>query len=332
MPRYRQQRCSSIFLIVFMACFPSLANAAERPTQINVAYFKQWPAPVQFAQSKQTFDRVLGLKVNWLPYYSGQQMTAALAAGEVQIAYSIGHVPFLVGVNAGLELSIVGVAVSYPDNDKCILRADAGISRDNASSLHGKRIAVRLGSVSHFRLLKVLTHLGVDQSKLKIVPVRDAHAAQQALQRGDVVMACAHGASLRSMAELGKPLLSGAELEAIGLRLFDVIAVATSFAQQYPDIIKAFLQVTDAANQQWSLNPDSMRKSIARTAEMDRGSANHVLSQFHFPLAEEQKTDAWMGAGVSAYSAELARFFVSRGQLDKSLDSYDRFVTTRFLP
>jgi ABC-type taurine transport system substrate-binding protein len=46
----------------------------------------------------------------------------------------------------------------------------------------------------------------------------------------------------------------------------------------------------------------------------------------------EQKSGAWMGGSVSAYSADIARFFVSRGQFDKSLDSYDRFVITRFLP
>jgi ABC-type taurine transport system substrate-binding protein len=39
-----------------------------------------------------------------------------------------------------------------------------------------------------------------------------------------------------------------------------------------------------------------------------------------------------MGASVSTYSVDIASFFVSRGQLDKSLDSYERFVTTRFLP
>jgi len=35
---------------------------------------------------------------------------------------------------------------------------------------------------------------------------------------------------------------------------------------------------------------------------------------------------------VSSYSGEIARFFVAQGQLERSLDSYDRFVTSRFLP
>jgi ABC-type taurine transport system substrate-binding protein len=80
------------------------------------------------------------------------------------------------------------------------------------------------------------------------------------------------------------------------------------------------------------MNPEPMRKLIACTADMDRNSANEALSGFHFPLASEQKTVAWMGDSGSAYSVDIARFFVSRNQLEKSPDSFDSFVTTRFLP
>ena len=129
-----------------------------------------------------------------------------------------------------------------------------------------------------------------------------------------------------------EPRLGGVEQQAPGLMMFDVIAVATEFSEQYPDIVDAFMEVTEAANRQWSVNPDPMLKLISRTAEMDRNSANIALRGFRFPLAVEQKTDAWMGASVPSYSVDIERFFVSRGQLDKSLDSYDRFVTTHFFP
>lgn len=326
------QACAVALLALYAACFSSVAFAGERPAQIEVAYFQQWPAPVQFAQAQQTFDRVLGLQVNWRPFRSGRQMAAALASGDVQIAYSLGHVPFLVGVNAGSDMTMVGVAVSYPDDDNCILRADAGIDRANAAALAGQKVAVRIGSVSHFRLLGVLKHLGVDTARVTLVPVRDGDEALQALQRGEVVMACAYGASLRSMSALGKPLMTGAEQEALGLPLFDVIAVSPAFAQQHADIVSGFVEVADAANRQWRQNPQSMRRLIARTADMDRASADAALARFFFPLAEAQKSAQWMGGRVASYSVELARFFVAHGQLERSLDSYDRFIDTRFLP
>ena len=334
MQDFRLIHSAAVFFLVFCTSLisPFAASAGDKPAEVNVAYFQQWPSPVQFTQAQKTFDFVLGMKVNWVPFRSGNEMVAALAAGEVQIAYSLGQVPFLVAVSSGLDLSMIGVAVSYPDDDNCILRADAGIDRDNAQQLEGQKVALRPGSVSHFRFLKVLAHLGVDHSRVEILPLADGPSMLQALKKGDAVMACASGSALRNMSALGKPLLSGAEQQALGLMLFDVIAVATEFTEQQPETIAAFMEVTEAANRQWRLNPDPMRRLIAGTADMDRNSANETLGSFRFPLAVEQKSDAWMGGSVSTYSLDIARFFVSRGQLEKSLDSYDRFVTTRFLP
>ncbi len=330
----RKIRSAAAFVFVFCTVLisPFVTSAGAKPAEIKVAYFQQWPAPVQFAQAKMTFDSRLGMKVNWVPFRSGRDMAKALAAGDVQIAYSLGHVPFLVAISSGLDLSMVGIAVSYPDDDNCIVRGDVGIDRANAQQLEGKKVALRPGSVSHFRFLKVLAHLGVDHSRVEILPVPNGSSALQALQQGEAAMACASGSALRGMAKLGKPLLSGVEQQALGLMMFDVIAVATEFSEQHPDIIEAFVEVTEAANRQWSVNPDPMLRLIARTAEMERNSANNALHGFRFPLAVEQRTDAWMGASVSAYSIDIARFFVSQDQLAKSLDSYDRFVTTRFLP
>jgi taurine transport system substrate-binding protein len=331
-PRLIRSATAFVFVFCTLLISPFATSAGDKPTEINVAYFLQWPAPVQFAQANRTFDSVLGMKVNWVPFRSGNDMTKALAAGDVQIAYSLGHVPFLVAVNSGMDLRLVGIAVSYPEDDNCILRGDTGIGRDNAQQLEGKKVALRPGSVSHFRLLKVLTHLDVDHSRVAIVPVQNGSSALQALQQGEAAMACASGSALRAMSKLGKPLLSGTEQQALGLMMFDVIAVAAKFSEQHPDIVEAFMEVTEAANRQWSVNPDPMLRLIARTAEMDRNSAKNTLRNFRFPLAAEQKSDAWIAGAVSAYSGDIARFFVARGQLEKSLDSYDRFVTTRFLP
>lgn len=322
-----------VFLLALWAgLFATTGSAAEpRPTEISVGYFTQWPTPAQFAQVKKTFDSALGLSVNWLPFDSGDAINAALAENRVQIAYSQGHAPFLVGVTQGLDLTMVGIAVAYPENDNCILRDDAGITRANAAQLAGKKVAVRAGSVSHFRLLRVLDHLGLDPSRVEIVATADDTATASALQQGDVVMACASGGALRAIRTLGKPLLSGAEQAALGLRLFDAITTRTAFMNQHPEILQSFMDVVEAANKQWRINPEPMRAAIARAAQMDQDGANRALTEFSFPSIGEQKSDAWMGAGVATYSKDLAEFFVAQGQLERALDSYDRFVTTRFL-
>ncbi len=323
----------TIFLLAICAGLFTTAGGAtgNKPSEISVGYLLQWPTPAQFSQDKRTFDRALGLTVNWVAFDKGKDMNQALADNRIQIAYAHGHVPFLLGVTQGLELSMVGIAVGYLDNDNCILSDEAGITRETAVQLEGRKIAVQLGSVSHYRLLKVLQHLKVDQSRVELVDSDNGTATASALQQGEVVMACAAGGALRALATLGKPLLSGAEQAAIGLPLFDSVTVATRFMNDHSAIVQGFMDVIEASNEQWRYNPEPMRAAIARSAQMGEESASRRLEGFSFPVAEEQKSDAWMGAVVSVYSKDLADFFVAQGQLVKALDNYDRFIITRFL-
>ena len=305
------------------------AVSADPPDKLRVGYFTQLPAPMQFAQAKQTFDAVLQTEVEWVPFRSGREMAAMLAAGDLHIAYSLGHVPFTVAVSAGEPISMVGVAVSYPQQDNCVLKS--GFERSNSTALSGGTVAVRPGSVTHFRLLKMLDKLGIDSAGMRILPVSDGAAALSALQQGEAVIACAYGDALSDMADFGTPLMSAAELDAMGLRLFDVIAVENGFRDEQGDLIEAFLQLVTAANEQWQRSPDSMLKTIARTAHMGRDSARSALDRFSYPTPAEQKSDAWMGSAVAAYTADLAAFFVGRGQLKQALDDYSGAISTEFL-
>ena len=307
------------------------STAADKPSQINIAYYKGWPTPNQFTQIKKGYDIALGIDVNWIPFSSGREMNAAMASGQIQIAYSQGHVPFVVGVTQGIELTMIGIAVAYPETDNCVVHRDAGISRANAKQLEGRKIATPIGNPTHFRLIKVLTHLGVDLNKVELVPTNDGAAAVEALRNGDVVMACTYGAPLRAMFELGDPLLTGAEQEKIGLKMFDVISVSTQFMNDQPEIVQAFMDVTEASNMQWKSNPGPMRAAIARAAEMELDAANNTLEDFHFPSAAEQETSDWMLDLVPDYTRDLAAFFVEHGQFEQALESYDPFITTRFL-
>ena len=308
------------------------ATASEHvPGRVSVGYLVHWPTPALFAQAKHTFEYALGVEVDWRPFANGNEMNDAMARGEIQIAYAQGHVPFLVGISRGLDLTMVGVAVGYAEDDNCILRGDAGIGRDNVAQLAGRKVALRRGSLSHFRMLGVLKYLRVDPEAIEIVDVATGDAAAAALERGEVVMACAGGSALRAMQKLGKPLMSGAEQSEIGLRVFDAVTVAGEFVHQHPELIQAFMDILDASNRQWKKNPEPMIREIARVADMDRASARRALAGFTFPSALEQKSDAWLGGDVVDYSKELADFFVAEGQLPRALESYDRFITTRFL-
>ena len=137
------------------------ASAAAQD-KVTVAYFLEWPTANQVAQVDKTYDEALGVEVEWRAFGNGNEMTQAMVSGDVDIAYSQGFVPFVVGVTNGAPLKLVGIAVTYAENDLCIVRDDAGITKENAKELEGKKVATPTGNVTHYKLLKTLEHLGVD--------------------------------------------------------------------------------------------------------------------------------------------------------------------------
>lgn len=306
------------------------AGAAAAQDKVTVAYFLEWPTANQVAQVDKTYDKELGVEVEWRAFGTGTEMNQAMVSGDVDISYSHGFVPFVVGVTNGAPLKLVGIAVTYSENDLCIVRDDAGITKDNAKELEGKKVATPTGNVTHYKLLKTLEHLGVDQSKVEIVQMNGADAAV-ALVRGDVTMACAFGGPIDRMKTVGKPLMTGAEQEAVGINTFDIISATDSFATEHPDLLKKFLAVTNAANVAYLADPDAALDTIAGASGMDGPAAKAMLANFAYPTVEEQLGPDWLGGGVQEAAKGVADVMVATGNLDKALDDYSPFVDASFL-
>lgn len=318
-----------LFLLLLMAG-PGQVLAKDKPDEITVAYFLEWPTANQVAQIEKWYDEKMGLEVNWRAFGNGNEMSAAMASGDVQIAYSQGLVPYVVAVSKGLPLQLVGIAVSYAENDNCVAHDDCGVSKDNAKDLEGKKIATPIGNVTHYKLLRTLDHLGVEASKVKILPMNGAEGAA-ALSRGDVCMACAFGGPLTRMKEYGEVLMTAKEQEAIGIRVFDVISVTKKFADNYPELVTAFLQVTEDANKAYKENPEYAKPIIAKASGMTLEDSNAMLAKFGFPSKEEQLSEAWLGGTVQSFVKSVADFFVEQKQLPKALDDYSPYISAEFM-
>ena len=307
-----------------------MAGAASAQDKVTVAYFLEWPTANQVAQMEKTYDEALGVEVEWRAFSNGNEMSQAMASGNVDISYSQGLVPFVVAVTNGLPLEAVGVAVSYAEADNCIIRTDSGITQANATELEGKSVATPIGNVTHYKLLRMLDHLGVDASKVNFVQMSGADAAI-AMMQGDVVMGCAFGGPVQRMMEVGAPLMTAEEQEAIGIRVFDLISVTKSFAENHPDLLTKFMQVTDEANAAYLADPGAALATIAQAAGMDEPATEELLGMFSFPSNEEQASEAWLGGTVQTFMKEVADFFVEQGQLDRAAEDYSSVVRTDFL-
>ena len=313
--------------VVALAAGVTGAKAME---EVTVAYFLEWPTANQVAQLEKTYEKEMGVKVKWRAFGNGNEMSQAMASGKVQIAYSQGLVPYVVAVSNGLPLKLVGVAVSYAEADNCVVSKTSGITKANAKELEGKKVGTPIGNVTHYKLLRMLDHLGVDASKVNMVQMNGADAAV-AFARGDIVMGCAFGGPMLRMKENGEYLMTAAEQEAIGIRVFDVISVTDEFMKKHPDLVQKFMDITDRANAAYAKDKAGALAKIAKAAGMDEKGAKALLDMFSFPSKADQASDAWLGGTVQKFTKQVADFFVAQKQMDKALGSYESNITAKFV-
>jgi taurine transport system substrate-binding protein len=306
------------------------ATSAFALDEITVGYFLEWPMPFEYAKVNGTYDEVMGVKVNWVSFDTGTAMSAAMASGDVQISVSQGVPPFVVATSAGQDLQTIDVAVSYSDNDNCVVASGLEIDKTNAGELAGRKVAVPLGTAAHYGFLRQMGHFGVALDSLEIVDMAPPDGAA-AFAQGAVDMFCGWGGSLRRAKESGNVLLTGAEKEELGILVFDVTSAPASFVAENPDLVAKFLKVTADANAMWNAGGDAaaaMIPVIAQDAGMDETATAETMATFVFPSIEEQMSAKWLGGGAQEFMAGVAAVFVGAGSIPSALDSYAGNVNT----
>jgi taurine transport system substrate-binding protein len=305
------------------------AAQAAQAEEITIGYFLEWPMPFQFAKATGLYDEAIDAKINWVSFDTGTAMSAAMASGDVQMSVSQGVPPFVVAASAGQDLQVLDVAVSYADNDNCVVRADLEIDKDSADELAGKKVAVPLGTAAHYGFLKQMSHFGVDLASMEIVDMAPPDGAA-AIAQGSVDMACGWGGALRRMTEYGNVLLTGAEKEELGILVFDVTSGPAAWVAENADTVAAFLKVTAQANSMWAdeANQAKMLPVIAKDAGMDEDATLATLSTFVFPGVDDQLSEKWLGGGAQEFMKGVAEVFVEAGSIGAAQPSYAQNVNT----
>ena len=155
--------------------------------EVRVAFFLEWPTPNQEDKVKKTFDDALGVPVKWTNFSNGGAMTDAMLAGDIDISYSQGLVPFINAVKSNAPLKLVDIAMEYGmGGTTCVTSKASGITKANASELEGKKVAVPLGTMAEYVFDESMKVVGADKSKMEVIQM-DPEEGAAAIVAGDAV-------------------------------------------------------------------------------------------------------------------------------------------------
>jgi taurine transport system substrate-binding protein len=183
--------------------------------------------------------------------------------------------------------------------------------------------------MADFGFRMTMQHLGVDTSEITIVDQEPADAAVSLID-GAVTMACGYGAnSLEKMKQVGSSMLTSAEKTAAGITSFDIVSVTEKFAQEHPDMVRTFIEVTAEANAKFSADQSKI-DVIAKDAGMTVDATKTQMAGFSFPTVAEQKADYFSSDGVArSMLAFMGNMFATDDT--PALADYNVTIDTSFL-
>lgn len=228
----------AVLLSLLVALPGAFAVAAELPL-VRIAHgaFNEKVSVLWIARDLGFF-RTQGLNVEIVNIRTGGQTVAALASGDVQMAYTIpGSV--LSGAVGGLDVAFFGGIVNRPDGDFVVA---PGIRKPE--DLKGKKIGVQSigGGVWSLTML-ALEHMGLEptRDKITILVLGDQSVLTQALAAGRIDAAYLGYTFSALLKEKGFPVLldiGKAPIPYQGLAL----AARRSYLKQNPQIADAVLR------------------------------------------------------------------------------------------
>ncbi len=305
-----------------------LALPVHAADEVNVAFFLEWATPNMIAKAEGAYDDAMGVKVNWTNFDAGTQMTEAMLAGDIDISYSQGLAPFITAVNANAPIKTIAVAVTYPSNP-CIVASGAGITADNASELEGKSVAVPLATMADYSFRMQMRTLGVAIEDMTVVDQVPADAVVS-LADGSVDMACIFGGdSIKKAMESGSQLMSNEAMADAGIVAFDVVSVTEKFAQENPELVQGFMDVTDEINKAFAKDQSKIGL-IEKESGMDTETTMNQMADMVFPTKEQQMSEFFNDGGLAATAFDIVGGAFATDD-SPAREDYSAVIDTSFL-
>ncbi|MQT24385.1 taurine ABC transporter substrate-binding protein [Pseudomonas helleri] len=311
----------------------SLAGASffvQAAPDVTVAY-QTSADPAKVAQADGAYEQATGANIKWRKFDNGADIIAAIASGDVQIAY-LGSSPLTAAITRNVPVETFLIATQLGGSEALVARDGSGIN--SPQDLVGKKVAVPFVSTGHYSLLAALKHWNIDPSKVTILNLAPP-AIVAAWKRGNIDATYVWDPALGTAKENGKVLITSGELGKLGAPTFDAWIVRKDFAAKHPEVVKAFAKVTLDAYADYNKDPKAWlanQGNIDKVVKLSGAKAADIpllLQGNVYPLAADQAV--LLGAPTSKALADTAAFLKEQKKVDAVLPDYAPAVNATFV-
>jgi len=319
--------------LIAAGAFAALASQAQANADTLRIGYQNEPDPSHAAIVDGAYEKATGDKIEWRKFDSGASVIAALWSNAIDMGYA-GSAPLAAGVTQGAPIETFLIAGLIGKAEGLVVRNGSGVK--DVKDLVGKKVATPFVSTSHYSLLFVLKHAGVDPGTVHILNLQPPEIAA-AFARGDIDAAYVWDPVLAKAKENGKVLIDSAGVAKLGGPTFVAWAVRKDFAAKHPEAVKAFTKVTLDSYADFRAHPDAYKAGSPKAktiADFNGAKVDEIFEMIngaYYPLAAEQASDAYLGKGTADAFAATAAFLKDQKKVDKVLPSYSGAVTREFV-
>ena len=308
----------------------ALAVITFQAQAVNVTVAYQTSAePAKVAQADNTFAKESGATVDWRKFDSGASVVRALASGDVQIG-NIGSSPLAVAASQQVPIEVFLLASQLGNSEALVVKKNITKPED----LIGKRIAVPFISTTHYSLLAALKHWGIKPNQVQIVNLQPP-AIVAAWQRGDIDGAYVWAPAVNALEKDGTVLTDSAKVGQWGAPTLDVWVVRKDFAQQHPEVVKAFARSAIEAQRPYIDNPDSWLQQqanlqkLAKLSGVPEADVPGLVKGNTYLTASQQAQQ--LNGPVNKAIVDTAQFLKEQGKVPAVAADYGQYVTDKFV-
>lgn len=297
----------------------------EKPKVINISYsLRPINIPSIVALEKKIFEEEFakqGIEIKWYEL-EGPATTEALASKSIDIATSLNYVSAMITKANGNDIKIISSYSKFPKAIGMLAGVDSGIA--SVADLKGKKVAVQKGTMLHEMLIMVLDSAELSINNVEVVSMPSPDAANALLQKHvdaailpDPIMANVISSQKAKLIITAEDIILGQA----------VIAARSEFLNDYPELVKRFLEVHNQTLDWSEKNIDESFEMASEVNQININAVKMLYPKFDFSMEIDNDNIAKL--------KQSALFLQENGFIKNDVDSeslIDNLVDISFLP